>query len=151
MTYNYITWGNLSVCLSNLFIWATETNAKGFENFCIEKKLAKQRKSLMTRKDRYHCLPVTWVSKNWWHLLVIAFNLIDFIRIFYFKNSTWARFPSFPLMDGPWAYCLLRRMRRTAFCLTVLPLGRDMASSHGFLKLAFMASVVTAGFYFSSS
>lgn len=88
MTYNYITWGNLSVCLSNLFIWATETNAEGFENFCIEKKLAKQRKSLMTRKDRYHCLPVTWVSKNWWHLLVIAFNLIDFIRIFYFKNST---------------------------------------------------------------
>ena len=89
MTYNYITWGNLSAHLSSLFTWATETNAKGFENFCIEKELAKQRKSLrwLGKTDTIVCL---WreFQKSWWHLLVIAFNLIHFIRIFYFKNST---------------------------------------------------------------
>ena len=88
MTYNYITWGNLSVHLPSLFIWATETNAKGFENFCIEKELAKQRKNLRWwgKTDTIVCL---WHEfwKSWWHLLVIAFNLIGFIRIFYFKNS----------------------------------------------------------------
>ena len=152
MIYGCITWGNLSVCLSSLFIWATETNIKGFKKFCIGKKLGRQRKSLRWRKtDNIACLWLRFGRADifWWlHAIWLSRTCfresISLKQVSLLSLNDWSGVMS--SSPGLWSTCL-ERMRSSPSCLRVLPLEINMASSGRLLELAFMPAVVTVGFH----